>query len=67
MLVSKEESASNSCLPPDLAILMPDGNKVRLSRDVVEREHLKAGMRTPFTRLPIVLLNETAPSANEPS
>jgi len=46
--------------PPELAIQMPDGRKIRLSPDVIVREHLRAGMRTPFTGLPIVSLGETA-------
>jgi len=55
---ANETAPTKPCPVPELAILLPDGRKVRLSRDVVERERIEAGTLTPFTRLPIVLLDE---------
>jgi hypothetical protein len=45
--------------PPELAVILPDGRKVRIDPDVVQRERLGAGMKTPFSQLPIVLLKDT--------
>jgi hypothetical protein len=39
-----------------LAVLFPNGYKSPISEDQVAKYGLKAGMLTPYTRLPIVAL-----------
>lgn len=52
--VKTEKSEKPTEAPPALCIVLPDGKKARLDPALVEREKLKAGMLSPFTRLPIM-------------
>jgi hypothetical protein len=48
--------------PPKLAVILPDGRKVQFDPDVVQRENLRAGTKTPFSQLPVVLLDDAGAS-----